>query len=88
LALGAASMAGIHALRAQLTCPACEDVLREPHMLPCQHALCEDCVSGVLQSACPCVECQQPFSPLDVLPSPLLLGVVQAYRAIVGGERP
>ena len=78
---------GLGVLRQQLVCPMCTQVCVRPHVLPCQHAYCEDCLSNLARSTWPtshCLTCKVPFTRRDCMASQVLDGIVRAFHSIVG----
>ncbi|XP_036374818.1 nuclear factor 7, ovary-like [Megalops cyprinoides] len=52
----------------ELTCPVCRDIFSDPHLLPCGHAFCHDCLLGMLRHPTEmgfrCPHCRACFGPL------------------------
>jgi len=58
------------ALRAVLTCPACQCLLWNPALLPCDHIVCETCVRIPPKRKRPaCPICQQPAKKRRAVPA-------------------
>ena len=69
----------------------CSRVLERPHVLPCQHAYCEDCLTNLARCTWPtshCITCKVPFARRDPVPSPILQGVVRSFAAIMAAPPP
>ncbi|KPP77179.1 E3 ubiquitin/ISG15 ligase TRIM25-like, partial [Scleropages formosus] len=56
-------------LEMDLTCSVCQDIFRNPHLLPCGHTFCMECVTGMLNHVIQmggfrCPDCRTYFGPL------------------------
>ena len=81
---------GLAEMHRQLLCPVCDCIFERPHVLPCQHAFCERCISNVLHVTRPsshCITCKLPFFRRDVAMSPVLDGVVKAFKTAVASSQ-
>ncbi|XP_019948596.2 tripartite motif containing 35-28 isoform X1 [Paralichthys olivaceus] len=45
-------------MRQELTCPVCQDIFRDPVLLPCTHSLCRECLQCSLQVRRSCPLCR------------------------------
>ena len=62
----------LKAMREQLQCPLCMRTLVRPHVLPCQHAYCADCLDNLSRHTWPsshCIRCKAPYAPLPWIPN-------------------
>ncbi|KPP70381.1 hypothetical protein Z043_110791 [Scleropages formosus] len=58
-------------LEEELTCPACQELLRDPHLLPCGHSLCLACIQEARSQSVGgrfrCPRCREEHGPAAVL---------------------
>lgn len=75
---------GAGSLEAELTCPICLGLYREPALLSCGHNFCRQCIENVLRSQGPrmCPTCRAPLEPTVKLQNNFQLGnIVEAFQA-------
>lgn len=48
-------------LQRDLTCPVCQDIFRDPVLLPCTHSFCRECLQRSLQRNKKCPLCRELF---------------------------
>ncbi|XP_018612533.1 E3 ubiquitin-protein ligase TRIM7-like [Scleropages formosus] len=71
-------------LEAELKCPVCLGIYREPMQLPCGHNLCRCCLNRLCESQdhCSCPECRATFARSPALKKNLkLANIVDCFRA-------
>ena len=70
-------------LQKEMSCPICLDWLSDPHMLPCQHAFCGECIDQHLRSHREgfCPTCRAPTVRRAPRRSPQLAAMVELVRA-------
>ena len=61
---------------ALLRCQCCLELFTDPHLLPCGHRFCYDCLDGVQ-----CLTCSAPYYRQDVMRSPMVASALAKYRA-------
>ena len=61
---------------ALLRCQCCLELFTDPHLLPCGHRFCYDCLDGVQ-----CLSCSAPYYRQDVMRSPMVASALAKYRA-------
>ena len=70
-------------LQKEMSCPICLDWLSDPHVLPCQHAFCGECIDQHLRSHREgfCPTCRAPTVRRAPRRSPQLAAMVELFRA-------
>ena len=75
----------IDALRRSLACTLCNDVLKDPTTLPCQHTYCFECVSATLQGSgvydSKCPECAVPVVAKELIINQTIKSFVDGFAA-------
>lgn len=75
------------ALEAELSCPVCFGLFREPVSLPCQHSFCQGCLkeAWIHSPERECPVCRRKGSFDRGTPNLTLRNIVEAYRRESGG---
>lgn len=73
-------------LEQMLTCPVCQDIFKDPRLLPCGHSLCLECVERMVDhtSDVPfrCPNCREYFGPvIGIQKNYTLSSIVEEYRS-------
>ena len=71
-------MLGGPAVDELLRCQCCLELFTDPHLLPCGHRFCFDCLDGVQ-----CQTCSAPYYRQDVMRSPMVASALSKYRAFL-----
>ncbi|XP_072316315.1 zinc-binding protein A33-like [Eucyclogobius newberryi] len=53
---------GSEVLRRDLTCPVCQNIFRDPVLLPCSHSFCRECLHRSWKFNQQCPFCRKPFT--------------------------
>jgi hypothetical protein len=71
-------------LQKEMSCPICLDWLSDPHVLPCQHAFCGECIDQHLRSHREgfCPTCRAPTVRRAPRRSPQLAAMVELFRGM------
>uniref|UniRef100_A0A8C9VYP4 Uncharacterized protein n=1 Tax=Scleropages formosus TaxID=113540 RepID=A0A8C9VYP4_SCLFO len=76
-------------LEAELKCPVCLGIYREPMQLPCGHNLCRCCLNRLCESQdhCSCPECRATFARSPALKKNLkLANIVDCFQLSLGAD--
>ncbi|CAN1270281.1 BRCA1-associated RING domain protein 1 [Linum perenne] len=66
----------------ELKCPLCLDLLKKPHLLPCDHIFCSLCLPGSTQLALQCPYCESSYTDKDIRHVPLIENIVSIYKGL------
>ena len=66
----------------ELRCPLCFDTFNDPHVLPCQHSFCKECLDQCFRvtSTMACPLCKAPMWRRQVMPNHKLSAIVRLYQ--------
>uniref|UniRef100_A0A8C1VFM7 RING-type domain-containing protein n=1 Tax=Cyprinus carpio TaxID=7962 RepID=A0A8C1VFM7_CYPCA len=56
----------------EFLCPMCQDLLKDPVVIPCGHSYCKSCITDFYS----CPQCRQTFSPRPALARNTMLAEV------------
>ena len=70
----------LDALGHELTCAICTDPYENPHLLPCGHKFCLDCVLGAFRQRHECPICRLPAQKRSLVKDTTIAAIVDVWR--------
>ena len=77
----------LDALGHELTCAICTDPYENPHLLPCGHKFCLDCVLGAFRQRHECPICRLPAQKRSLVKDTTIAAIVDVWRRARQGRR-
>ncbi|XP_035477683.1 tripartite motif containing 35-28 [Scophthalmus maximus] len=75
-------------MQQELTCPVCQEVFREPVLLPCTHSLCRECLRGSLRVSSRCPVCRGEFAEAQAIADRALSNACEVFLRQARAGRP
>uniref|UniRef100_A0A3Q1F8S7 Tripartite motif containing 35-28 n=1 Tax=Acanthochromis polyacanthus TaxID=80966 RepID=A0A3Q1F8S7_9TELE len=67
-------------LQRDLTCPVCQGIFQDPHLLPCTHSFCKECLQKSLQFNKKCPFCRKEFQEAQAIPNRALKSACETFE--------